>query len=84
MIAEIIANRNKLPKSAQSRMIDHQLQFNKATFKIVQNELALIQALMLVFASSGSMPSTNDILFLNEVTPRNYIENFIMRAFLFE
>jgi len=65
-------------------MIDHQLQFNKATFKIVQNELALIQALMLVFASSGSMPSTNDILFLNEVTPRNYIENFIMRAFLFE
>jgi CRISPR/Cas system endoribonuclease Cas6 (RAMP superfamily) len=37
-----------------------------------------------VFAASGLLPSSNDVLFCTEKTPLTIIEAFIMRAVLFD
>ena len=44
----------------------------------------MIKAIITVFASSGMMPTPNDILFCSEETPATVIEAFVMRALLYD
>ena len=66
--------RNKLPKTCQPHNINHQLQVSKITFKIVDKDIMLTKALLMVFAASGLLPSSNDVLFCSEKTPQTIIE----------
>ena len=43
-----------------------------------------MKAMLMVFASSGLLPSSNDVLFCTEKTPQTILEQFVMRALLYE
>ena len=44
----------------------------------------LSKALLMVFAASGLLPSSNDVLFCTERTPLPILEAFIMRSMLYD
>jgi hypothetical protein len=54
------------------------------SYKIVNEEISLVKAIMIVFASAGLIPTSNDVMFCSDQTPLTILESFIMRAMLFD
>ncbi len=46
--------------------------------------MALVRAILMVFASSGLLPTSNDVLFCSDLTQQTILETFILRALLFD